>query len=62
MSQYLCAQSSGISRMRLSLAETGQIRLTQAEESAVRRAVSEFISTKARKIAFLQEQGDGLAI
>jgi transcriptional regulator with XRE-family HTH domain len=28
MSQFLCAQRSGISRMRLSLAETGQIVLT----------------------------------
>jgi len=48
--------------MRLSLAETGQIRLTKPEESALRRAVSEFISIKAREIARLQEQGDRIAI
>jgi transcriptional regulator with XRE-family HTH domain len=29
MSQFLCAQRSGISRMRLSLAETGQIELEE---------------------------------
>jgi len=57
MSQFLCAQSSGISRMRLSLAETGQVALTDAEESAVRRALGDYISGKAREIeGLLREQ------
>jgi hypothetical protein len=62
MSQFLCAQLAGISRMRLSLAETGQVHLNQVEESAVRRVIREFISVKAREIALLQEQGNGLSV
>ena len=57
MSQFLCARSSRISRMRMSLAETGQIILTDAEESAVRRALGDYISGKAREIeVLLREQ------
>lgn len=56
MSQFLCAQSSGVSRMRLSLAETGQVKLTAQEESAVRRALSDYISSKVREIELLQEE------
>jgi DNA-binding XRE family transcriptional regulator len=41
MSQFLLAQESGIPRMRISLAETGQINLTEEEESAVRAALNE---------------------
>jgi len=61
MSQFLCAQLAGISRMRLSLAETGQVRLTAVEESAVRRVVREFIAVKTRELALLQ-QGSGLSV
>jgi transcriptional regulator with XRE-family HTH domain len=50
MSQFLCAQSSGVSRMRLSLAETGQVKLTPDEESAVYRALNGFISERALEI------------
>jgi hypothetical protein len=57
MSQFLLAKSSGVPRMRLSLAETGQITLTGDEAAAVRRALSEFIAKKVREIALLS-QGD----
>lgn len=56
MSQFLCAQQSGVSRMRLSLAETGQVVLTTAEEAAVRRALSDYISGRVREIELLQEK------
>jgi hypothetical protein len=36
--------------MRLSLAETRQVKLTAAEESAVHRALNDFISERAREI------------
>ena len=55
MSQFLCAQRSGISRMRLSLAETGQIRLSSEEEAVVRQVVSEYIALKSREIALLMQ-------
>jgi hypothetical protein len=44
MSQWLCAQRSGVSRMRLSLAETGQISLSAEEETAVGQVISEYIA------------------
>jgi transcriptional regulator with XRE-family HTH domain len=56
MSQFLCAQRSGISRMRLSLAETGQIKLSKQEEEAIRQVINEFISAKAREIASLSQE------
>jgi hypothetical protein len=57
MNQFLCAQASGVSRMRLSLAETGQVKLTAAEESKVRRALNDFISERSLEIMqLLREQ------
>jgi hypothetical protein len=55
MSQFLCAQRSGSSRMRLSLAETGQIDLSEQEEEAMRRVLNEYISAKAREIVSLRK-------
>jgi len=56
MSQFLCAQRSGISRMRLSLAETGQIELSEQEEEALRKVLNEYISAKAREIVSLSQE------
>jgi transcriptional regulator with XRE-family HTH domain len=56
MSQFLCAQRSGISRMRLSLAETGQIKLSKQEEEAMSRVLNEYIFAKAREIASLSQE------
>src|SRR5258705_1201834 len=49
MSQFLCAQRSGISRMRLSLAETGQIALSSEEETALSQALTKYILEKAQE-------------
>lgn len=62
MSQFLCARASGVSRMRLSLAETGQLKLTATEESAVHHALNEFISQRAREISQLQHQATSVAV
>ena len=57
MSQFLCAQRSGVSRMKLSLAETGQVVLTAAEESAIDLAINEYILCRAKEISrLLKEQ------
>jgi transcriptional regulator with XRE-family HTH domain len=56
MSQFLCAQRAGISRMRLSLAETGQIELSEQEEKALRLVLNEYISAKAREVAMLSQE------
>lgn len=57
MSQFLCAQRSGVSRMRLSLAETGQVVLTPAEEAAIDQALNEYIVCRAQEISrLLREQ------
>jgi len=61
MSQFLCAQRSGISRMRLSLAETGQIRLSPEEEAALRQVLDEYISAKAHEIALLSQEQHSVA-
>ena len=56
MSQFLWAKRSRISRMRLSLAETGQIALSPAEEATLRQALSEYIAHKAQEIALLSQE------
>jgi predicted transcriptional regulator len=56
MSQSLLSRSSGVSRMRLSLAETGQITLTSDEEGAVRRALNEYIQTRSQEITELSAE------
>lgn len=58
MSQFKLAQDSGISRMRLSLAETGQVYLSGKEVAALRRAVNRYIAQKAREIAQLLSEAD----
>jgi transcriptional regulator with XRE-family HTH domain len=63
MSQFLCAQRSGISRMRLSLAETGQVALSAEEEASVRQVISDYIALKSREIALLmQDQQHAVAM
>jgi transcriptional regulator with XRE-family HTH domain len=56
MTQFLLAQTSGISRMRLSQAETGQLSLADHEVAAVHRALSEYLATKAQEIQVLLAQ------
>ena len=56
MSQFLLARSSGVSRTRLSLAETGQVSLSEDEEAVVRRALDQDIQAKVREISLLREE------
>jgi transcriptional regulator with XRE-family HTH domain len=56
MTQFLLAQASGISRMRLSQAETGQLSLADNELAAVHRALSDYLDTKAQEIQVLLSQ------
>jgi len=46
LSQFAAAQKSGIPRMRLSLAECGQIQLTSDEESALRQVLRRAIEQR----------------
>ena len=62
MSQFLCAQRSGISRMKLSLAETGQIELSATEEAAVRRELAKYIADRAREVALLSQKPHSVAV
>jgi predicted transcriptional regulator len=55
-SQIRIAKLAGISRMRLSLAETGDVDLSAKEVTAVRQAIAKFATTSAdelQKIAHL---------
>lgn len=46
ISQFAAAQESGIPRMRLSLAECGQIQLTSDEEAALRKVLRRAIEQR----------------
>jgi len=50
LTQFVVAQKSGVTRMRLSLAESGQLRLTAEEEAAVREAIREGIEKHAARL------------
>jgi DNA-binding XRE family transcriptional regulator len=47
--QIRIAKLAGIPRMRLSLAETGDVELTPDETAAIRRAISTFAAANAAK-------------
>ena len=49
-SQIRIAKMAGVTRMRLSLAETGDIELGSAEIAAVRKAIAKFASTSAAEL------------
>jgi DNA-binding XRE family transcriptional regulator len=56
MTQFLLAQATGISRMRLSQAETEQLSLSDTEIVAVHRALSEYLATKTQEFRMLLSQ------
>lgn len=62
MPQFLLAQRSGVTRMRLSLFETGQVSLTADEVAAVRRAMKEYIAQKAAQFTKALNCDDALAV
>jgi transcriptional regulator with XRE-family HTH domain len=49
-SQIRIAKLAGIPRMRLSLAETGDVDLNIKEAAAVRRAIAKFATTSATQL------------
>lgn len=50
LTQFVVAHKSGVTRMRLSLAESGQLRLTAEEEAAVRSAIRQGIGEQAARL------------
>ena len=50
LTQFELAQRCGVSRMRLSLAECGQLQLRQDEASAVRKVLLGVIESRAAQI------------
>jgi len=53
LTQFVVARKSGVTRMRLSLAECGQLRLRASEETAVRDAIRQGIEEKAERLKHL---------
>ncbi len=53
ISQFSCAKSSGVSRVRLSLAENGHVTLKPEEETAVIRAINDHLKNKTREFGAL---------
>jgi predicted transcriptional regulator len=62
MPQFLLAQRSGVTRMRLSLFETGQVSLNADEIAAVRIALREYIAQKAAQFAKALNCDDAVAV
>lgn len=50
LTQFVVARKSGVTRMRLSLAECGQLRLRPEEEAAVRKAIREGVEEEAARL------------
>ena len=61
ITQFVCAQRAGISRMKLSLAETGQLTLSDEEQKALNRALTEYLAAKAMEIAQLSKEQQAVA-
>lgn len=53
LTQFTVARKSGVSRMRLSLAECGRLRLRPEEEEAVRQAIREGIEEQTARLQHL---------
>jgi len=49
-SQIRIANSAGVSRMRLSLAESGDVELDAKEVAAIRKAIARFATTSAAEL------------
>lgn len=62
MPQFLLAQRSGVTRMRLSLFETGQVSLNADEITAVRRALKEYTAQKAAQFTKALNCDDAVAV
>jgi transcriptional regulator with XRE-family HTH domain len=57
LTQFVVAGKSGVTRTRLSLAESGQLRLSSEEEAVVRGAIHDGIEEKAVRLRNLLSSG-----
>lgn len=48
--QFRLAQESGVSRMKISLTECGEARLTAEEDASIQKALREAIETRAAEL------------
>ncbi len=63
LTQFQLAQRSGVSRMKLSLAECGQLELRSEEETAVRKVLLDHIASRANQLkGVLSTKGPALAV
>jgi len=60
MPQFLLAQRSGVTRMRLSLFETGQVSLSADEIAAIRRALKEYTAQRTAQFTKALNRDDAL--
>jgi transcriptional regulator with XRE-family HTH domain len=62
LTQFQLARQSGVSRMRLSLAECQQLKLTAQEEGAVRKALLEVIESRAAQLNGVLSTREAVAV
>lgn len=62
LTQFELAQRCGVSRMRLSLAECGQVKLREDEQSAVRTVLIESIETRASQLRSVLSERQALPV
>jgi transcriptional regulator with XRE-family HTH domain len=62
LTQFELAQRCGVSRMRLSLAECGQLQLRPDEDRAVRESLLEVIESRAAQIKQLLSSREAVAV
>jgi transcriptional regulator with XRE-family HTH domain len=62
LTQFQLAQRCGVSRMRLSLAECGQLQLRPDEDSAVRKMLLGLIESRAAQIERVLSSGEPVAV
>jgi transcriptional regulator with XRE-family HTH domain len=62
LTQFQLAQRCGVSRMRLSLAECGQLQLRPDEDSAVRKVLLGVIESRAAQIERVLSSREPVAV
>jgi transcriptional regulator with XRE-family HTH domain len=62
LTQYVVSRRAGVSRMRLSLAECGQLHLRPEEEAAVRRVIREGIEKHATQLQRVLASAESAAV
>lgn len=62
LTQFQLAQRCGVSRMRLSLAECGQLQLNAIEDSAVRKTLLRVIEHRAAQLREVLSNKEAMAV